>query len=254
MMAQHQRTRDRAAVTLAEILVATALTTVVIGGAMMIYHLSARSRGVTAAAQGLSTAMIIEETITADLRRLIQVAPAPVRFGPDGSRLAFFACDPASAQGPVLGVRGVRYSIAAKGGLLEREWAGEVHAVGSSPLTSLAFLPFRSPTGPMVRVNLEVGRTPGEPDGPPVIHSFLAPIASARRRENLQLKLLSKFQSEADLPGEQELPAPAPIGGAPPLPPVPEPGTGTGPAGPDESPVPAPSEAPPPRPAPSPGR
>lgn len=237
----------RKGVTLAEILVATALMTAVVGSAMLLYNLSGKSRGATAAAQGLSTAMIIEETILSDLRRLIQVGPSPVRFWADNpARLAFVAIDLSGPAGATLSARPVRYSISPTTKLLERAWGAQVRAVGSSPLASLSFHPFNSPTGPMIRVNLEIGRAPDEPAGPPVVHSFLAPISSPRRRENLQIKLVEKFPDPGDLPIDQALPEPAPAG---PPPALPAPGAGAGPSGPDDSPPPAPGEQPKPRPS-----
>jgi prepilin-type N-terminal cleavage/methylation domain-containing protein len=242
--------------TLPEILVSAAVVTLLLGSAMMVFDLSVRSRRVTVSAQALSTALIIEETIAGDLKRLVQVGPSPVRFWPDRpSRIAWFAVDPGAGAGAELGVRGVRYSLDKAGALLMREWAGSVRSVGSSPLTTIEFHPFAGPTGPMVRVNLEVGRTREEPEGEPLTTSFLAPIAAARRRESLTLKLLGDFKDPLDRPGDQSLPDPAPPP-APSAPPVPigDAGGAAGAPGPDASGVlPEATVPPPPRPRPSPG-
>ncbi|MBI4861101.1 MAG: prepilin-type N-terminal cleavage/methylation domain-containing protein [Candidatus Riflebacteria bacterium] len=203
------RTRGDRGLTLPEILVSAAILTVLIGAAIMVYNLSHRYRGVTTSARSLQTATMIEEVISTDLRRVVQAGPSPVRFWPDRpSRLAFLACDTDASKGKELKIRAVRYSLDKAPGMLQREWDGQARSVGLSPLTSISFLPFAGPTGPMVRVTLDVGRDPDEPAGEPIAYSFLTPIASPRQREPIPMKLVTGFVDKEDGPATQRLPDP----------------------------------------------
>jgi hypothetical protein len=206
------------AFTLVEVVITATLATVVLGAGLALFQLADRSRGVTGAAESLKTAMAIEEAVLADVRRLVTVGPAPFRYWPGRPvRLAFYvsssrggsaATTAGAADAAAIAVRAVRYSLERPGARLARESDAREHSVGTSPLTSVAFLPFLSPTGPLLRVSMTVGRDPGEPPGAPVVHAFLARVPVQRQDANLTFELISSFIDPADAPGDQLLPVP----------------------------------------------
>lgn len=195
--------------TLLEMLVAVALSTIVLASAWLLFSLGNRGRGVTATARALQTAMLIQEHLQNDLARMI--APGlPFRFdGENGRKLGFYVIDPRHTPDTEIGVRAVVYRLAEPGQLLRREVGTEVQSIGASPLTSVSFRPFRSTTGPMLRVVLEVGRSKDEPDGRSYVHTFLVRAAPHGGTEGLTIKPLVKF-AKADEPkkNEEQLPVP----------------------------------------------
>lgn len=195
--------------TLVEMAVVVTIGTALFASTLMIYNFANRSRGVTASARALQTALLVQERFCEDLARLVPASAVPVAFAKDDpSRLAFWCHDPAGSSGGMLGVRAVKYTLPKVPGLLMREWDGRVEAVGAAPLESIRFLPFVGPTGLLVRVTLVVGREPGEPPGPAATHSFLARIPSPPFHKRLKLKLLSGFLEPKDAPNDVELPKP----------------------------------------------
>lgn len=180
--------------TLLEMIVAMGLMTIVTSGAWLVFSFSDKSRGVTATARALQTAMLIEEHITNDLARLVKNG-APFRFDPDKTGwIAFYVVDPqhTPADGKV-GVRGVRYTLE-PGQLLRRQYGDRNDPIGTSPLSSIEFLPFRGLTGVMLRVNMTVGRTKDDPEGPPLFLTFLARPALTAGAANLQMEALSRIE------------------------------------------------------------
>lgn len=201
----------RSGFTLVEILVAATIGTVVFSSALMIYGFANRSRNVSASARALQTALLVQERVEEDLARLVQMSGAPVRFFPkDPSRLAFVVYDASAGDAPglVVPVRGVTYALDAPGGYLVRQVERTRESVGVSPLTTIAFLPFLSPTGPLVRVTMAVGREKGEPPGPDIHHAFLARIPTPRPHPSIRFETRSWFVEKDDEPGHQTLPRP----------------------------------------------
>ena len=97
----------RRAFTLVELTVTTAIAVVIFGAALMVYNFSNRSRGVTATARALQTALFIQEQLTTDLGRLVLAGAAPLSVpGDDPARLSFYAYDPALGKGAAMKVRG----------------------------------------------------------------------------------------------------------------------------------------------------
>lgn len=181
--------------TLLEVLVSLGLMTVVLSGAWMMFSFSDRSRGVTATARALQTALLIEETLTNDLARLMKNG-GPFRWDPDHTNwIGFYVVDPLHTppDGKV-GVRAVRYQLEPAGSLLRRRYGDRNDPIGTSPLTSVEFLPFRSLTGTMLRVNLTVGRTRDDPEGPPLFITFLARPALSAGAGHLTIEALSDIQ------------------------------------------------------------
>ena len=203
----------RAGFSLVEIMIACTVGVVILASAMSIYNLSNKQRGVTASARALQTAMIVEETITADIHRLVMVGAGPLKFHPDKkSRLSFYAYDPTAPKDPI-GYRGVVYYLPEVPAdktpqYLQREWDATANSVGVSPLTSIAFTPLMSPTGPVVRVVLTVGRDTADPDGPPLTHTFLARIPAPSASDAIEFKALADFKDGDDKPSGQRLPKP----------------------------------------------
>lgn len=199
----------RSAFTLAELLVAVTIGTAILSAALMIFSLSNRSRTVTATARALQTALLIQERFSDDLARLLPAASAPVQHAADKpSRISFYSYDPAAGGPGELLVRPVVYSHDPASGMLVREWDNQPQQLGVAPLKSIEFAPFLSPTGPLVRVTMSVGRSPGEPDGPPTVHSFLARIPAPRQHPSLELSISSPFRSPQDEPADRSLPGP----------------------------------------------
>ena len=198
--------------TLVEVIVALALSMLALSAAYAMLHLGDRSRHVTASAEGLRTALLIQERMEADLGALVYVRKGLVHWWKDRpARIAFYAYDAkaATAKPTEVGVRAVRYSWGKPGEMLKREWDAREESVGTSPLASAAFLPFQGPTGPMMRVNLLVGRGPGEPEGPPVYHTFLARLPAPRGARGLDYTIKSAFLEPKDDDSESdELPRP----------------------------------------------
>lgn len=129
----------RAAFTLVEILVTVTVFVVVFAAAVMIWNLSNRSRGVTATARALQTALLIQEQIADDLGRLIRAGPSPLRFSEDKQdRLSFYTVDPVASLGQKLVIRGVAYARDPVSGYLRRIVGADHQSVGVSPLTPLA--------------------------------------------------------------------------------------------------------------------
>lgn len=197
----------RSGFTLAELMVSLSIGVVIFGAALLIWNFSNRSRGVTATARALQTALFIEEQLCADLGRLVQAGESALHC-PQGKtpRLSFYALDARAATGLVLPVRGITYALDGAPGLLTRECDRAVESLGSSPLTSVAFNAFQGAAGPLLRVTLTVGREPGEPPGPPTVHSFLARIPVAPPAEGLEIKVLSPFSRPEDEPPADDLP------------------------------------------------
>ena len=196
---------SRRGFSLLEMVVTLVVALVIFAAALMIYNFSNRSRGVTATARALQTAMLIQESLTADLGRLVQAGASPLSVPPDDpARLSFYACEPAA--GAALNVRGVVYRLAHAPGPLTRECSGAPVAVGTAPLTALVFTPFQCATGPYLRVTMTVGREPGEPPGPPTVHSFLAPVNVTPPVPGLTWKVEGPFRDSADEPGPRDLP------------------------------------------------
>lgn len=113
------------------------------------------------------------------------------------AEIGFWVVDPAHVAAREIGVRAVGYRLAAKDTLLVREYAAEESSIGPSPLTTIAFLPYAGATGPMVRVQLSVGRTKDDPPGPPVTHTFLVRPANPRATPALALRPLTGFLRDA---------------------------------------------------------
>lgn len=199
------------AFTIVEILVACVLMTLVLSGVWAMFSLGDRSRGVTATARALQTATLIQERLTNDLARMV-VHGAPFLFEPEtekGRKLGFFVVDPEHkpANGEV-GVRAVLYRLPGDSALMEREYAGKVERVGTSPLVDAQFRPFYATNGPMVRVVLRVGRTKDDPAGPAYLHTFLV-RPDLRAGDKLALKPLSDFVERPEVKeGSQSLPVP----------------------------------------------
>ena len=200
---------NRRAFTLVEILVAAAIGTTILAAVMAVFSLSNRSRGVTATARSLQTALLFQERFCEDLARLMPAASSPVQFAPEKpARLSFYAYDPDAGTDGGVTLRPVSYSVDAGTNLLVREWNGARETVGVAPVKTLVFAPFMSPTGPLVRVTLSVGRAPGDPDGPPTAHSFLARIPAPAQDPRLDVAVPQGFRDAADEPGDRALPGP----------------------------------------------
>lgn len=195
--------------TLVEMVVVVTIGVAIFAAALMIFNFSNRSRSVTATARALQTALLIQERFCEDMGRLVPAAGSPVGFDKKRpSRLSFWCVDP-THKGDRVGIRGVKYSLKDdEPGLLMREWDGREEAVGAAPLESIAFAPFVSPTGTLVRVTMRVGREKGEPPGPATAHSFLARIPAPTFHKSLKVKLLSGFLDEKDDPDKDELEGP----------------------------------------------
>lgn len=199
----------RRAFTLVEMLVAAALGTIVISGAILLYNLANRSRGVTASARSLQTALLIEEHIRSDVSR-VAGGVRGLRFDPAApTRMAFWVSDLSENVGPTsVAVRAVQYKLETSGTLLKREYDARVDSMGVSPVTSAAFLPFMSSTGPMIRVSLVVGRSKDDPAGPSLDHSFLVRVPAARVPPSLTFVPRSNFMRPEELPPGGRLPYP----------------------------------------------
>lgn len=197
----------RRAFTLVEMVVGIALLLIAMSAAYAVLHLGGKSRNVTASAEGLRSALLIQERLEADLNGLVRVRNGWVHWHTGKTnRTAFYSYDPtARTQDPkAVGVRAVRWSLDAPGGYLQREWNRKVESVGTSPLTSIAFLPMDSPTGPLMRVTVSVGRSKDEPEGPPVVHSWLSRIPAPRGARGLVLEVLSEFLDPKDDESERD--------------------------------------------------
>lgn len=191
--------------TLVEMVVTVTLATVVFGGAFMIYNFSNRSRGVTATARALQTALLIEEQLVTDMGHLVQAASEPLQVK-DKQRLSFYAYDPKISAGRAMKVRGIVYNLEKKkGALMTRACGDATEQLGTSPVTEVLFAPFECATGPFLRVTLTVGREDGEPPGPDTVHSFLVPI-NVTGGGGLQFPVETKFKQDADEPETQEFP------------------------------------------------
>lgn len=193
--------------TLVEMVVGVALLLIAMSAAYAVLHLGGKSRNVTASAEGLRTALLIQERLEADLNGLVRVKNGWVHWHTGKTnRTAFYSYDPtARTQDPkAVGVRAVRWSLDAPGQYLQREWNRKTDSVGTSPLTSIAFLPMDSPTGPMMRVTVSVGRSKDEPEGPPVVHSWLSRIPAPRGTRGLKVERLSEFLDPKDDTSERD--------------------------------------------------
>lgn len=180
--------------TLVEILVTVTIGVVIMAAALMIFNFGNRSRNVTATARALQTALLVQERFNEDLSRLIP-GSSTIRFHDKPDRVSFWAYDPEFTAGGAIGVRGVVYFRDEVTGLIKREWNDRVDTVGVAPLRSIEFYPFMSPTGPLIRVNMQVGREPGEPPGPDTFHTFLARIPMPRSHPSLKWKPVSGFKT-----------------------------------------------------------
>jgi hypothetical protein len=201
-------TGQRRGATLVEVLVGAGLLLIVMTGSFTVLHMGGRARGVTASAESLRTALAVQERIEADLASLVRVDGQTVRWWSDRrARLAFYVFDPEPARGASpdeVGVRAVRYALARPGQMLRRESGGREGPVGSTPLTAIEFLPFTSPTGPLLRVNITIARGPDEPAGPPLTHTFLARIPAPRGARGVSVAIRSDFSDPADAESESD--------------------------------------------------
>lgn len=197
---------SRRAFTLVELVVTVSIAVIIFGAALMIYNFSNRSRGVTASARALQTALLIQEELTTDLGRLVQAGASPLNVpADDPARLSFYAYDPALGKGAAMKVRGVVYRLAKPGAMLTRETGGAPAPIGTAPLAALVFSPFQCATGPYLRVTLTVGREPGEPPGPPTVHSFLVAV-NLTASGSLDFPVETPFRDPADEPAARDLP------------------------------------------------
>lgn len=186
--------------TLAEALVATSIFLGLLGAALAMWMLATRSSRVTTVAEALQAALLIEERLALDLHRMAVPTGQCVRTWPDRpGRVAFYVFDETGSSESAA-VRGVVYALAGPGEFLQRTSEGLSRSVGTMPLTTLAFTPLLSPTGPLLRVTLEVARPATEGPGAPIIHSFLARLPSLRPAATLRWKFLSDFPSKEDAP------------------------------------------------------
>lgn len=205
--------RTRHGWTLLEVLVAAGLITIVLAATFLLFNFSDRSRGVTRTARALQTATFIEENLLNDLSRVVTNGDPFVYDADHKDTIGFYVVDtdhdPADGK---LAVNAVRYRLKQKGAYLERELAGKSEAMGISPLESIEFLPFDTPSGTMIRVNLVVGHTPDDPDGPALTHTFLARPALAANTDDLPITATSEFKPKPD----KGAPLPAPSGVFPP--------------------------------------
>ena len=199
--------------TLIEVLIAAALMTVVLSGAFLLFHFSDTSRGVTRTARALQTAMIIEETLTYDLARLFSQGTPFFYDDKKKGTLKFYAIDPKStAADGTLGLQAVTYELEGEDKPLKRTTEGETRAIGAAPLKSVEFLPFRSVTGVMLRVNLVVGKTADDPKGEPLTHTFLARPVLSSGEQGAKFTILKDFDPKP----KDGSPLPAPSGAFPP--------------------------------------
>lgn len=198
----------RTAFTLVELVVTITMAVVIFAAALMVFGFANRSRGATATARALQTALLIQEHMTTDLGRLVQAGEAPLSVPPgDPARMSFYAYDPALGKGKSMHVRGIVYRLAKAGAMLTRECNGPPESIGTAPLAALAFSPFQCATGPYVRVTLTVGREDGEPQGPPTVHSFLVPVNVTSRAGLLNFPVVSAFRDPSvDEPTSRDLP------------------------------------------------
>lgn len=203
--------------TFIEILMGVTLSTTVLGAAWALFNLSNRSQGATAAARAVETAAIIEETIQQDMRLLISVGGHGLRFWPDdSSKLNFYAADPTQTwKGNAVKTLAVRWFLEHPAtdknpAHLMREVNRKAEAVGPSVLTSMAFQPFLSPNGVLVRVTMRIGRDSSEPAGPAHVHSFLARPGHQRTIPAMAFVLSGQDfpNRDQDAPQGQQLPKP----------------------------------------------
>jgi prepilin-type N-terminal cleavage/methylation domain-containing protein len=193
--------------TLVEILIAVTVGVAITATALMIFNFSNRSRSVTATARALQTALLIQERFQEDLGRLLPGASVPVKWDKaKPGRISFFAYDPAASGKDKLVMRPVVYLRDETSGLLVREWDARREAVGAAPLEFVKFAPFLSPTGPLIRVVLSVGREKGEPPGPPTRYAFLARIPTPRQHPQLDAEVGADFIEPGDEPADGTLP------------------------------------------------
>lgn len=192
----------RTGVTLVEILVAATVGTAIFGGAWAIWRQADRSRGVTAHLRALQTALTIEQVMTEDLASSVLVGASPVGVDekqPDTLSLYVLAED--HPQVNPVGVRAVFYDREPGTNYLRRQSAGKSEPIGGSPLTSLAFYPFRAPTGPMLRVTMTVGRDPTDPEAArPFVYSFLTRLTVGRPVRGIDTQILHDFAKTEQRP------------------------------------------------------
>lgn len=195
----------RRAVTLVELVLTVTIAVVIFAAALMVYNFSNRSRGVTATARALQTALLIQEHLMGDLGRLVPAGSSPLNVpADDPGRLSFYVFDPAASTGREMKLSGVVYALPKKGALLTRESGGKPETIGTAPLERVEFTPFQCATGPYLRVTLTVGREDGEPAGPATVHSFLAPV-NVTSGAALHVAIATPFKDEKDEPA-RELP------------------------------------------------
>lgn len=194
----------RRAFTLVELMVAVTIGVAVIGGAAAVWSFSERSRGVTATARALQTALLVQEELCADLARLVQVGGTPVSCPKDKGRISFYVLDDQAATGLKLPVHGVTYAHQ-KDRPLTRTSQGAVRPLGTAPLTAASFEAFEGEPGAFVRVTLTVGREAGEPPGPPTVHSFLARLPPTPPA-GLDVDIMSPVAKDEDEPPAGDLP------------------------------------------------
>lgn len=213
--------KRRVGFTIVEIVLATSLFALVIGVALAVFNLSNRSRTVAGAADALQAAMFFQEQFEADLRALAPVKVAPIRFQPNvaagqprKARISWWVYDLANdtqtATEPKMAVKPVVYSLDIpadkKSALPQRAFDNKAASVGASPFTSLAFDPYLSPTGPLIRVTVWVARDI-ESKEPPVVHTFLARIPSSPSGGAIKFDPRTDFADSADAPSDQEITA-----------------------------------------------
>lgn len=200
--------RQRRGFTLAEILIVVTISVAIFASALMIFNFSNRSRGVTATANALQTALLFQERFQDDLGRLLPGASMPVLVRPDQpGRISFYAYDAQASTPDKLVINPVVYAVDANK-RVQREWKKQRDPIGFAPFESLTFKPFLSPTGPLIRVSMVVGRAEGEPAGPSTAHAFLARIPTAVHHPALRLSAGAEFLDPKDEPGDGTLAGP----------------------------------------------
>lgn len=194
--------------TLVEAVLGLSLFLVVLGGALALWRLATRSARVSSAAEGLQTALLIEERLSLDLHRVAVPAGAPVRLWREApGALAFYVHADDPRPDPAA-IQGVKYTWDGPGTPLRRWCAGVTASVGAMPLATVSFTPISSATGPLLRVSLGVARPANEGAAPPVIHTFLARLPSLSSRAPVRWRFVSDLPTPEDVPRDPDIAGP----------------------------------------------
>lgn len=149
-------------IAVAEMLIGAGICVVILGLLVAFMLMGRRGERVAERDAALESALVAQERLTGDLRRLV-IEPGAGALGeaPDGTGVGFWSFEAGSASGTDLTVRPIAYRVGVHRGrpALLRSDGRREETVGFPHVTGARFVSVWSPAGPMLRITLTTKAT-----------------------------------------------------------------------------------------------